>query len=164
VHSFSANWKLASVALQQTEGTELWLYRIKKLQYLFCKHVIFHGVNLGMAIDPVRTSSHLPCTKEWRIFWLALNTSYVMEFFLQTLVKRKKLSQGNMLWLQRLLMIASSWAALVAVLPIVPVTLCVLSLILNLVHRQHDVLHTMVLASSAMIWSSLFLPTTAQRR
>lgn len=153
VHSFSTNWKLASETLQQTESTELWLYRIKKMQYLFYKHVVFHGVNLSVAIHSLRTLSHLPWTNEWRIFWLALNTSYVMEFFLQTLVKRKKLAQVHMLWFQRLLMLASSWAALEAVLPVLPVMLCLASLILNLIRRHRDVMHTMMLALSAMAWN-----------
>jgi len=43
---------------------------------------------------------------------LSLNTAYVMEFFLQTLVKKKLLAQNNMLVLNQLLMLSSTLPAI----------------------------------------------------
>ena len=127
------------------------IYRIKKWQYVFYKHVILHGLNISMAFpksklavyeNDVRTP--LPLTNEWRVFWLALNTSYVMEFFLQTLVKRGILSQGCMMILNGILMTASSLAAVGAVFGRVRLEAALISLLLNFVNRGHDVCNTLV--------------------
>ncbi|CAJ1360278.1 unnamed protein product [Effrenium voratum] len=106
VNSFSKNYH--SVPLQKY-SVELLLYRIKKWQYVFYKHALLHGLNVSVALSP----SPIKITSKplFQLYWLALNTSYVMEFFLQTLVKKGKLSQGSHLWLQRLLMSVSSIAA-----------------------------------------------------
>jgi hypothetical protein len=152
VHSFSRNWKLAKPT---SDGTEIVLYRIKKTQYLFYKHVILHGVNISLAVASSSSSSNkssgtsIPHSPSWRVFWLALNTSYVMEFFLQTMVKRKVLDQHQMLWLQRGLMAVSSLAAVV-VLQHVSVGICVVSLLLNFVNRHHDVLNTTMIGVAAV--------------
>lgn len=53
-----------------------------------------------------------PSAPAWRSFWICLNASYVMEFFLQTLVKRGLLPQTTMLRLNQLLMAASTLAAI----------------------------------------------------
>ena len=73
-----------------------------------------------------------------------------MEFFLQSLVKRGMLTQHTMLWLQRLLMTASTCAALVAVMPHLHIGICVVSIVFNFWNRRHDVLNTMILAVIAM--------------
>ena len=74
------------------------------------------------------------------MFWMGLNCAYVMEFFLQTLVKRKKLKQSYMLGLQNLLMLCSSVAA-VPILLHVNIVVAFLSLVLNFCNRKHDVLN-----------------------
>ena len=149
VHSFSHNWKKTPV--ERRSNLETIMYRFKKGQYLFYKHVILHGVNLSLCLQP----SALVMTKSWRIFWICLNTAYVMEFFLQSLVKRKVLSQSTMLALNRLLMIVSSLAAIQSIFGIVRWETCVLSLVLNFVNRHHDVLNTMFIGSSMLLLEKL---------
>ena len=144
VNSFSGNW--TKTPKSKRSYTETWMYRIKKSQYLFYKHVILHGLNVSIFLRPLRDHAY---TQEWRVFWLCLNTSYVMEFFLQSLVRRRALSQTVMLVLNRWLMIVSSLAAIKAVLWIVRWDLCVLSLLLNLVNRYHDVTNTLLLGTVA---------------
>ena len=86
------------------------LYRVKKWQYVLYKTVLLHGLNVSLAVRPV----NLPETLEWRMYWTLLNAAYVLEFFLQTLVKRKYIKQGTMLVMNQALMVIST----VAVLPI----------------------------------------------
>jgi hypothetical protein len=159
VHSFSHNWKL-----YKGNEVEVIMYRIKKAQYLFYKHVILHGVNISVAvIMPTNedfnantaeqghlSSTTIPYSIPWRVFWILLNLSYVMEFFLQTLVKRGVLSQPKMLALNRFLMAAASLSALV-VFQHVSFGICGVSLLLNLYHRHHDILNTMLVAALASI-------------
>lgn len=174
VHSFSHNWKLhreqhheqQSSALKReatisrrpgrsnngnnhnishdNEQLEVILYRVKKTQYLFYKHCILHGVNLTVVLHPAALDE-IPYQSPWRTFWVLLNASYVMEFFLQTMVKRTVIDQSTMLWCQRVLMGASSLGAIV-VLRYVPIWIFSLSLLLNFVHRGHDVANTMGIA------------------
>jgi hypothetical protein len=158
VNSFSHNWKIFNERRQSREHNmlktkseakvcatlEVFLYRIKKTQYIFYKHCILHGVNITMMLS--RPALHkIPHSRAWRTFWILLNSSYVMEFFLQTMVKRKILSQATMLRLNVTLMIASSLGALF-ILNIVPVWICALSVVLNFVHRHHDVVNTLGIA------------------
>ena len=130
VHPFSANYD------PKQGGGDPWLwvnvlYRIKKYQYLFYKHFFLHGLNIAVSLQPrvmaklllnsstghplVAPSALDPSDAMWRAFWLGLNAAYVMEFFLQTLVRRGYLSQQKMLASNQLLMLGSS-AAAVAVL------------------------------------------------
>lgn len=142
VHSFSHNWK---VYLKQnknkeksaTDAHEVFLYQIKKWQYVFYKHVILHGVNISsiMSSQPVPT---IPYSCSWQVFWILLNASYVMEFFLQSMVKARVLEQSTMLLLQRFLMLISSLSALVVFQHVKP-AVCLCSLLLNFGHRHHDV-------------------------
>ena len=128
------------------------IFQVKKWQYVFYKHVILHGLNISMAFpkggdDTLAFSNDnipLPITTEWRIFWLALNTSYVMEFFLQSLVKRGVMSQRWMMIMNVLLMTSSSLAAVGAVFGRVRVEAVVLSLLLNFGNRGHDIFNTML--------------------
>jgi hypothetical protein len=158
VHSFRQNWKQREQpqSHESSHRLETALYRIKKAQYLFYKHVVLHGVNLAVALPPPpqldTTSTEdgpLVTQRSWRIFWLCLNAAYAMEFFLQSLVRRHVLRQSTMLWLNRLLMAVSSAAAVPAILRTVRWELCLTSLVLNLYHRHHDVFNTMGLASVA---------------
>ena len=70
------------------------LYRLKKYQYLLYKHCLLHGLNITVAAD---APQDLLTDRFFRLYWLALNTAYVMEFFLQTLVRRRYMSQTLML-------------------------------------------------------------------
>jgi hypothetical protein len=83
------------------------LYRVKKWQYVFYKFVLLHGLNIGVAL----MHSDVAHSRAFRAYWALLNTAYVMEFFLQTLVKKGYLAQPIMLALNALLMLSSSCAA-----------------------------------------------------
>ena len=111
VNSFSANYSPKNTDPKSTWFVKI-LYRIKKYQYVFYKHFLLHGLNISLVLQD-STSSGLGFA-EWpvfRMYWLLLNTAYVMEFFLQTLVKKGHLKQQSMLHMQKLLMLASSIAA-----------------------------------------------------
>ena len=164
VNSFSANWnenkredtkKCSSKEQCVQVGTERGnkglssinrMYQVKKWQYVFYKHVILHGLNVSMAFPRGEGSpdpNPLPLTSQWRVFWLALNTSYVMEFFLQSIVKRGILSQRRMMMMNGLLMISSSLAAVGAVFGRVRFEAALISLLLNFANRRHDVWNVM---------------------
>ena len=163
VNSFSANWQRNNDGNDKNNtenknriklGTEkesrsLWLinamYRFKKWQYIFYKHTILHGLNVSVAVvSSSRRQQGIALTSQWRIFYLLLNTSYVMEFFLQSLVRRGVLTQRFMMFLNGLLMAASSLAAMDSnVLGQVRIEAALLSLWLNFSNRGHDILNTM---------------------
>lgn len=164
VNSFSSNWTreeskedklreeggcIRTGDIQNSNRTSLnKMYQIKKWQYVFYKHVILHGLNITAAFTYQQgDSSALPLTFEWRVFWLCLNSSYVMEFFMQSLVKRCVLSQPLMLTLQWVLMGVSSLAAVGAVLLRVRYDAAVISLLLNFLNRGHDVVNTLLAGS-----------------
>mmetsp|Transcript_30267 Transcript_30267/g.67072 ORF Transcript_30267/g.67072 Transcript_30267/m.67072 type:complete len:395 (+) Transcript_30267:28-1212(+) len=165
VHSFSANWIKKGLTrgkqYQQQETATEWLetrlYQIKKWQYLFYKHVILHGLNLSVAFPAASAAASLSpmppltLTMPWRIFWICLNASYVMEFYLQSLVKREFLSQQSMLILQRVLMTASSVSAMLAVANVVRPEFCIMSVVLNFTNRGRDVLNVMLVAVLAAL-------------
>ena len=143
VHSFSNNWTLYQKQKVQSsdekvtsEDTEVFLYRIKKGQYLFYKHVILHGVNISLAISLAKHDA-IPYSIGWRVFWILLNTSYVMEFFMQSMVKAKIIHQSTMIKMQRFLMLVSSMSASV-ILQHVHLGVSLLSLALNFANRHHD--------------------------
>jgi len=119
-------------------------------------------------------------TRHFRLYWLALNTAYVMEFFMQTLVKKGHIGQRRMLRMNQFLMGVSSIAAVRVlggggsvgrgrgslssdsgrVLSDVPLIsgvgagVCVpaamLSVALNLVHAGHELTNTALVAAVAM--------------
>jgi len=171
IHSFSDNWRRVKerdvgsfVSSHKSNDMEIRLYKIKKWQYVFYKHVVLHGINLLVAVsDHIPASAHPPYSLSWRIFWLLLNTSYVMEFFLQSLVKRRTiLRQSTMLVLQRWLMTCASAGAAVVLFQLssppwaeqepsslLPL-LSLASLTLNFTNRHHDVLNTMSIAVVAV--------------
>lgn len=153
VHSFSHNWNVYATCKKSEESGEVFLYRIKKAQYLFYKHVILHGVNISLAVSSTVGDS-IPYSTCWRVFWILLNTSYVMEFFMQSLVKANILNQIGMLWLQRFLMVVASLSAVV-VLRHVNVLICSVSLILNFANRHHDLANTIGIAVVSMLWTEL---------
>ena len=137
VHSFSDNYNKID---DKSSSFIRIMYRIKKYQYVFYKHFLLHGLNLSVAVY----SQGLVNQPEFRLYWLLLNLSYVMEFFLQTLVKKKYLSQSNMLKLQVVLMTAATIAA-VYVLQHVSILISCLSVFLNFTNRGHDVFNTMAI-------------------
>eukprot|EP00978_Attheya_sp_CCMP212_P012891 scaffold32178_cov54-Attheya_sp.AAC.9 len=166
VHSFSANWKLnvqekvknsehrkdlgqkynkQSKALHELE---IRLYHIKKWQYVFYKHIILHGLNVSVAFGARNTNLDEVLVIEpfWRVFWLTLNTSYGMEFFMQSLAKRGVLSQQSMLKLQRILMASASISASYVIIGRVSVLVALASVTLNFQNRHHDVANTMLIS------------------
>eukprot|EP00300_Choanocystis_sp_HF-7_P041763 c854_g1_i1.p1 GENE.c854_g1_i1~~c854_g1_i1.p1 ORF type:complete len:305 (+),score=56.41 c854_g1_i1:32-946(+) len=109
------------------------LYRLKKYQYMLYKHFLLHGLTATVA------ASSFPIASDpaFRLYWLALNTAYVMEFFLQTLVRRRRISQTRMLRMNQFLMVVSSVVA-VQVLARVAIVPALLSLALNFANRGKD--------------------------
>ena len=96
------------------------------------------------------TGEPLVGTAHFRLYWLCLNIAYVMEFFMQTLVKRQFMTQGWMLLLQQLLMLVST-AAAVQVLQVVRVLPATLSFALNFARRGREVSNgCVVIALSAL--------------
>jgi len=121
------------------------LYRIKKYQYVFYKHFILHGLNISTSLS----HKSIAFNKQFRLFWMLLNLSYTMEFFLQTLVKKGHMTQFKMLVMQQFLM-ASSSVASVFVLIYVDFRVALISLLLNFVHRKHDVVNTL------LVWALIY--------
>ncbi|GBG29872.1 Hypothetical Protein FCC1311_060922 [Hondaea fermentalgiana] len=156
VNSFSKNY--ASVPLS-SYSPELILYRIKKWQYVFYKHALLHGVNISAALRAGSSGLSLVDEPLFRLYWLSLNCSYVMEFFLQTLVKKRYMSQSVLLTLQRLLMAVSSVSALFVLL-YVRLDVCLISFGLNMVNRGHDFVNTAIVLVLALaldpVWSAIF--------
>lgn len=150
VHSFSSNWK--KTPPNHRSDAEALLYMIKKSQYVFYKHFVLHGLNICFALSP----SSLPWTQAWRIFWLHLNVSYVMEFFMQSLVKRKVIQQQEMIWLQRLLITSATLSSFVPIFGTVRIELCLASMLLNFVNRHHDVVNTILVAGVAALMQEGF--------
>lgn len=128
------------------------LYRIKKYQYVFYKHFLLHGLNISVAVY----GHEIACNWYFRLYWSLICTSYVMEFFLQTLVKKRYMLQSTMLMLQKLLMTASTIAAVHVLLLYVNVWVSMLSLVLNFVHRKHDMTNVsfiVLLAVGLLFWN-----------
>jgi hypothetical protein len=145
VHSFSANYSAGRLDPRSAPPVRR-MYRVKKLQYVFYKHCLLHGLNFSAALSAERLQ--LASSPRFRVYWLLLNTSYVMEFFLQTLVKKGFLSQVQLLWAQRVLMLASSLAALHPLRHVQPL-LAAASLGLNFAHRHHEVQNCLLLLGAA---------------
>lgn len=129
------------------------LYRMKKWQYLLYKHCLLHGLNASVAVE--RCAAAAPCTPplvgttHFRLYWLCLNVAYVNEFFMQTLVKRKYMSQRWMLLLQQMLMLVST-AAAVQVLQAVRPLPAALSFALNFARRGCEVSNGCVVIAVAL--------------
>jgi hypothetical protein len=147
VNHFSDNY--TKIDEKSTDFIRL-LYRIKKYQYVFYKHFLLHGLNLSVALYGYSIAQD----RIFRLYWLLLNTSYVLEFFLQSLVKKRHMSQCTMLYLQHLLMSASSFAA-VSVLQLVDLRLAVASMLLNFVNRQQDMMNMVTLLEYAAVLEML---------
>jgi hypothetical protein len=148
-NSFSANYS------DSVEGKGQWtvtkfLYFIKKWEYVFYKHFLLHGLNVSVAVQFALSrqsgfAPSLPESKQFQLYWVGLNLSYTMEFFLQTLVRRKAITQRTMLQLQGVLMTASALCVW-GVLSHVRLLAALLSLVANFGNRKHDVLNTLFVA------------------
>jgi hypothetical protein len=123
------------------------LYRLKKYQYVLYKHCLLHGLNITIALS----NSAVANLFFFRVYWMSINISYVMEFFLQTLVKKRKMPQHVMLQLQRVLMSISTIVALVLIAYYVNACVSVFSLVLNFTHRKHEMTNFSVTLAFALV-------------
>ena len=116
-------------------------------KYLLYKHCLLHGLNISLALDGGRAQAvggaALGDRPYFRFYWITLNASYVMEFFLQTLVRRRRLRQRDMLRMQQTLMAVATVAAL-RVLRGVRVAPAALSLVLQFMRRHRELSNTML--------------------
>ena len=133
VHSFSANYASGDGAAD-IEST---LYRLKKWQYVLYKTVILHGLNVSMIFAEDDDAYALVRSSGFRAFWLCLNAAYVLEFFLQTLVKRRYIHQRTMLALNQALMVISTYAV-IPVLRAVALRAAATCLVLNFKNRKRE--------------------------
>ena len=134
VHSFSENY--VKIDPRSTALIRL-MYRVKKCQYVLYKHFLLHGLNVGALL----LSETIASSREFRLYWALLNTSYGSEFFLQTLVKKRYISQGLMLLLQTLLM-ASATLSVLGLLRFANPLSSLLSCLLNFANRRRDFVNT----------------------
>jgi hypothetical protein len=172
VNHFSANYARSkhakTGAAQKPLTIEAVLYRAKKWQYLLYKHFLLHGLNISLVLAALvaspsssspssssSLSSSVATTTSLRVYWLALNASYVLEFFLQTLVKKRALSQSTMLALNQLLMLVATVAATRVIIEFVDVRVAAVSLSANLVHRSADFANVAIVAAAALLWQWL---------
>ena len=126
------------------------LYRLKKYQYIFYKHFLLHGLTLTIALEGYRLAE----ARHFRLYWMCLNLSYVMEFFMQTLVKKGYMGQHLMLVLQQVLMLVSSIAAVHVLLANVNVILAAISLMLNLINRKREIVNFLIVCGFGYIIST----------
>lgn len=106
---------------------------------VFYKHVLLHGLNITVALAPAR----IDVTGHWfQLYWVLLNTAYVMEFFLQTLVRKRYLLQQFMLGFNQALMILSTLPALSVALSVFPEA-ALLSFFYNMFDRGNDLVGTL---------------------
>ena len=144
VHSFSQNYDGQPLTVTAA------LYRAKKYQYVLLKHALIHGLNVSAVFAPAGES--WPAMRNFRLYWLALNASYVFEFFLQTLVKRRHLQQWKMLLMHAPLMVFATVTAVQTLLDLVSPVAALTSFALNMAHRKHDVVNTCIVL--CVVWAS----------
>jgi hypothetical protein len=80
-----------------------------------------------------------------------------MEFFLQTLVKKKYMSQLYLIRLQWVLMLASSMSAGFVLVYYVRWGVGICSHLLNLVNRGHDLANTCLVLAGALVYDYCML-------
>ena len=134
VNRFSANYDGSSTVAESPWTLVAVLYRAKKYQYLLYKHCLLHGLNISVVLVAVQPGAKelVVKTKYWQVYWLSLNCAYVMEFFLQTLVRRKLLRHQRMLKMNQALMLVSTVAAVQVLWVHVAPWLAAMSLAFNL--------------------------------
>jgi len=128
------------------------LYRLKKYQYILYKHFLLHGLNVSVAVSDARVVHQ----SYFRVYWLALNASYVMEFFLQTLVKKSYMTQSRLLVMQKILMIVSTVVALRVILVNVNPFFAMVSLFLNFTHRNHEIANIVLTIAVAACYGYMY--------
>eukprot|EP00924_Labyrinthula_sp_SR-Ha-C_P006578 snap_masked-scaffold_38-processed-gene-2.48-mRNA-1 protein AED:0.07 eAED:0.07 QI:0/-1/0/1/-1/1/1/0/317 len=136
INSFSANYTKG-----QKVSIYTILYRIKKYQYVFYKHIVLHGLNITFAVSK-EIEPYFSSTRFY-LFWLCLNSAYVFEFFFQSLVRKKVISQRTMLVLNQSLMLTGSIAGVELVFHVHPFA-AALSLFLNFFNRGNDFLNVVL--------------------
>jgi hypothetical protein len=151
VNKFSDNYEKVD---DQSTAVIRFMYRVKKWQYVFYKHFLLHGLIISVAFMSSSDSGALIANSTFRMYWLLLNTSYVMEFFLQTLVKKSYMSQRTMLILQLLLMTSASLSAAVVLFDHVNFTVSVVSMMLNFLNRKQDFVNTLAIVVALIGFSS----------
>ena len=145
VNSFSANYSNSGTDPKAIIGV---LYRLKKYQYLFYKHFLLHGLNITIAINTFDLAEQI----FFQAYWFGLNAAYVMEFFMQTLVKKKYIAQQSMLQMNVFLMLCSTIAA-IHVLQNVNMYTSFLSLFLNLVNRNRELVNVFLVTIFTLMMS-----------
>ena len=143
INSFSNNYR------DGMRDFESCMYRVKKWQYVLYKTVLLHGLNVSLAMRPVDLISLF----EWRAFWFLLNAAYVLEFFLQTLVKRKYLRQRTMLVLNQALMLISTSAVVPVLRTAVEPHAAAMMFVLNFLNRKREMENVVVGLVAAAIWA-----------
>lgn len=136
INKFSDNYNKG----QQPDSLISVLYRLKKYQYIFYKHFLLHGLTISIALYDLKLAE----SSAFRLYWLCLNLSYVMEFFLQTLVKKGYMHQTTMLILQQVLMLVSTVAAVHILIDDVDMLVALVSLMLNFVNRKREVVNFLI--------------------
>ena len=143
INSFSNNYR------DGMRDFESCMYRVKKWQYVLYKTVLLHGLNVSLAMRPVDLIS----LQEFRSYWFCLNAAYVLEFFLQTLVKRKYLRQRTMLVLNLALMLIST----LAVVPVLRIAVephaAAMMFALNFLNRKRELENVVVGLVVAALWA-----------
>lgn len=152
-NSFSTNYRSGTFVDLETV-----LYRVKKYQYVLYKTVLLHGLNVSLAIVP-RTSP-LASTFNWRAYWLLLNSAYVFEFFLQTLVRRKYMHQWTMLAMNQALMVISTAAVVPVVLENVQISAALAAFALNFLNRKKELANVSIALAVCAVSSNVrFFPS-----
>eukprot|EP00946_MAST-07B_sp_MAST-7B-sp1_P002613 g2613.t1 len=160
VNRFSDNYRDEGGDIVAVLSTTRVMYAVKKAQYLAYKHFLFHGMNIYVAMLATRERLErgVALDHRFRQYWMLLNVSYVMEFFLQTLVRRGVVSQGFMLTLQMILMAGASMSIFTIDFGMPWVAVAIVSLIMNFANRGHDIINTfgiaMATAAAATIYTS----------
>ena len=158
VNRFSDNYRDEGGAVVAVLSTTRVMYAVKKAQYLAYKHFLFHGMNIYVAVLATRErlQQGVALDHRFRQYWMLLNVSYVMEFFLQTLVKRGVVSQAFMLTLQVILMAGASMSVFAIDFGMPWLAVAIVSLSMNFLNRGHDLINTFGIAmiAAAMLYTS----------
>ena len=152
VNSFSANYTRTG---RDPRAFTSILYRVKKWQYVFYKHFLLHGLNASCTLIHWDLGESLSSAHFFGVYWIGLNTAYVLEFFLQSLVKRGYLSQTAMLAWNMILMGITTLAALQVLWKHVHWPSAVFSLAMNFCNRGREMTNCFAVAVFALAWRYL---------
>jgi hypothetical protein len=175
INSFSANYsnsnstsistgtkkKLDDHVMRDPASVTSIMYRVKKWQYVFYKHALLHGLNASLVLyGGTRTVvgvdaeawSDLGSQPSFAVYWTGLNAAYVLEFFLQSLVKRGHLSQTCMLVWNQALMAVTTVAAVQVLVQHVLWAAALVSVGLNFGNRGSEVVNILLLLVFVVMW------------